>query len=270
MKDHPSFSCEAHYTEDGNLYNVEFRWQAISDEDKWSESCSTLGIMAAPKEITHPGVYIQYDVGVSDKGEPIEPPSTVTVRDGIEITAKGTKNGDKALTFENSTGWYQVSSSWGNSIEDMIPLLDWLWEHPIDFDRFPMEKGDHYVHSYYNFDEPDESGEKPLKIQDQFLLYIPGIEEKGYHISAISNVQKNGNPYSSEIYYEAAGRPQIHWSIDRAADYEGDVKKLPDMEALTFAMVKAVTEEGGSLDFVCNQAMSACCSLIYESISSII
>lgn len=129
------FTCEAYYTEDKRLYSVEFKWHDSGDEEG-AEVYSHLGIIAAPKEITHPGMYLRYDVGASDDGQVLEPPSTVTVRDGIEIRGKGTKNGDKALAFQNSTGWYQVSGSWGDSIEDMAALLDWLWEHPIDFDRF--------------------------------------------------------------------------------------------------------------------------------------
>lgn len=139
---HSDFFCRGNYTEDRSLYSIEFEWYDDSGEPgDPSYTYSRLGIIAAPREITHPGMYIRYDVGMSSDAELIEADPTVTVRDGVEIQAKGTKNGDKALAFQNSTGWYQVSGSWEDSVEDMAALLDWLWEHPVDFDRFAMDRG---------------------------------------------------------------------------------------------------------------------------------
>ena len=130
MENHPLFDCMAHYNEDGSLYSLVFSWQNRDDKESYSDLTITAGYQEV-EQITDCVV-----VEVDENGTVLEPAVTVTERDGIQIIAKGSKNQNKTLTFQNQTGWYQIEASWNDDYDDMVMLLDWLWEHPIDFERF--------------------------------------------------------------------------------------------------------------------------------------
>lgn len=64
---------------------------------------------------------------------------TVTKRDGIEIITEGTENTYKRITFETEYGWYQIQASYAESYEDVVEILDWLWDNPLDFSQYSYE-----------------------------------------------------------------------------------------------------------------------------------
>lgn len=249
MKDHPEFTCEVHYNKDKSVYNVEWIWSARDEEQ---DIYSDLEIMAAPEEITEPSVYAeQYDYSLDDEGNIVDTHATVTERDGIRITANGGTAGNKALTFQNSTGWYQVSGSWGDSVEDVKKLLDWVWEHPVDFERFPMEEGDDYEYFSFNLDEPEEEAgkapEKEPQIPREFLAYIPDFEALGYHTAAIDYTLKNGEAFAFYGTYEAKDRPQLSWSIETEPDYYSKEGILGSLQSISRKRLEQAVREEESL-----------------------
>ncbi|MCI8646308.1 MAG: hypothetical protein HFE76_05765 [Firmicutes bacterium] len=242
MKNHPEFTCEVHYNKDKSVYNVEWKWSALDEEE---DIYSHLEIMAAPEEITEPRIYAeQYDHSMDEEGNSVDHHATVTERDGIPITANGGTEGNKALTFQNSSGWYQVSGSWGDSIEDVKKLLDWVWEHPADFDRFPMEEGDNYVYSYF-----DNTMKKSPQIPEEFLPYIPDFKALGYEMEAIRYTHKNGDPYDFDGSYAKKSRPQITWCIHTELGYYEKEELLGRLEDLSLELIMRTMEREERLLF---------------------
>lgn len=98
------------------------------------ENYSDISVMVGYEEI--PEIQDCIFVELDENGNIVEPAVTVTERDGVKIIARGNEDRDKTITFQNEYGWYQISASWNDTYEDAVSLLDWFWEHPIDFDDF--------------------------------------------------------------------------------------------------------------------------------------
>lgn len=239
VEKHPLFTCEGNYNKDKSLYSVHFLW---SNRDDMEESYSDLEITAAPEEI--PELLTGAMYGANSSAYVEEPAVTVTERDGIAIVAKGGEGADKTLTFQNDTGWYQVKGGWGNDFEDIAEMLDWLWEHPIDFSLFPMEKGDNYTYSYF-----DEYTKKSPDIPKEFLSYIPDFKFLGYQEESIRYTHKNGKPYDFDGTYEAKGKPQITWCIFTQPDYYDQKKILGSLEDMDIGKLSQVMKSDEPLLF---------------------
>lgn len=143
MESHPLFTCAAYYNDDGSLFSLEFMWNrrdAYHSEElkEYSDLKITAGYQEV--EMISDCIYVELD----ENGNIVEPSKTVTERDGIQIVTEGKEDRNKTMTFQNDSGWYQVSGSFNDDYESVAALLDWLWEHPVDFSRFSMEAGDEY------------------------------------------------------------------------------------------------------------------------------
>lgn len=135
MAEHPLFDCTVNYLADGSLYSLTFSWH--NQEQEYSD----LRITAGYQEVEMMEDCVVF-VDEDENGHRIAPAVTVTKRDGVNIVAEGSENTKKTITFQNSSGWYQIEGSWNDRYADMVDLLDWFWAHPIDFDRFPVEAGE--------------------------------------------------------------------------------------------------------------------------------
>lgn len=134
------------------------------------------------------------------------------------------------MTFQNKYGWYQIAGSWNDSYSDMVMLLDWLWEHPIDFERFPIEKGDNYTYIPFT-DYPNA-----------FSGYLPNIKKLGYKKEDESITLKNGIPCSFDGYYLSENLPGFSFHIDTEPDYYEQQEIIGDIESLTLeSIIDAMT-----------------------------
>lgn len=124
METHPLFDAYAFYNKDGSLYGATISWHRRDAEGL--EHYSDLTVTAGYDELKR----------IEDCIIVPEPSATVTKRDGIDIVARGGEDQNKTLTFQNESGWYQISGSFNDSYEDVVALLDWVWEHPVDFTEF--------------------------------------------------------------------------------------------------------------------------------------
>ncbi len=245
MEGHPIFACSVHYNEDGSIYSVEFSWHR-DPSGSTLEDYSQLEITAGYQEVEQISCCVE--VALDEDGNIVEPAVTVTKRDGIPIIAEGWENREKTMTFQNDSGWYQISGSWNDSYQEVVGLLDWIWEHPIDFSRFPMEAGDDYT-----MVPLEECPEAFADCLPDFAAY--GFLEYETHVSL-----KNGEPvYFGGLYvahvspeqmedlqfYEVEGHTAIDWYIEA----EPDVYDLQDcigtLEELTRKQVFAELEKGG-------------------------
>jgi hypothetical protein len=177
---------------------------------------------------------------------------TVTERDGVQIVAEGNKNRDKTLTFQNDTGWYQVEGSWNDSYESVAELLDWVWEHPIDFDLFDMSLGVEYTYS--NLDE----------YPDALSDYIPDFDALGYVRGENYVTMKDGEPIRFEGHYYTGGDEslvtdgyywaedgwtEIHWCVTAEPDYYDQQESLGDISDLSEQLITDTLSDSSNFAF---------------------
>lgn len=244
MVNHPLFDCLVNYNEDGSIYSLIFSWHRRGNV--YSDLSITAGYQAI--EQVQDCILIELD----ENGNIIEPAVTITERDGIQIVAAGNKNRNKTITFQNERGWYQIEGSWNDSYEAMVLLLDWIWEHPIDFERFTIEAGDSFTYI------------KLTQMPDAFIGYIPNFSEFGFIEETDTLTLKNGEPYAFEAnyvahadaelvkvsaYYDVEGWTNIHWYITTAPDYYDLQDNLGELHELTEQMVLDALENNTNLAF---------------------
>lgn len=249
MDTHPLFFAEAHYNSDGSLIRVVLSWHR-RDADGL-ENYSDLTVTAGYEEVSQVDDCIAIEL--DDKGNIVEPGVTVTERDGIRIVAVGSEDQKKTITFQNDNGWYQIEGSWNDRYEDMVELLDWFWEHPIEFSRFSMDAGDQYTSSSL------------LKMPDTFSAYLPNFQTHGFIYETSEILLKNGEPVSLEAHYVSNatkeqvmnseykvgenGCTTVHWCIETNPDvYEiesciGELEELTREQILSLKPADDITTE---------------------------
>ena len=239
MPDYPLYECNVCYNEDGSIFSVTHGW------DQRGDNYSDLTITIGRQEVEQ--LQDCFYVEIDENGNIVPPSVTVTERDGIQIVAEGNENRDKTLTFQNDTAWYQIAGSWNDSYEAMVKLLDWVWEHPVDFEMFPMDQGSE-ISSASITDDP--------KIFDD---QIPDFEALGYFPGENHLLLKDGEPYYFEGHYykgidadkvedgnylKEDGGEEIHWCVDAEPDFYDLQECLGDLSQLTKEhVVTALTEE---------------------------
>jgi len=189
---HPEFTFAVRYNADGSVYCVELLWCRRNEDGL--KDYSDLKVVAGYEEV--PFINDCIGIGVDDKGNVVEPSVTVTERDGVRIVARGGSRIEKTLTYQTENGWYQISGSWNDSYEAVVELLDWFWEHPIDFKQFPMDAGDNYTDTTL------------AEMPDAFHDYLPDFASFGF-VEEVAYVSlKNGKPIHFEGHYVAHADPE--------------------------------------------------------------
>lgn len=240
MPNHPLYSCVVHYNEDGSIFSIAHAWHQRGDT--YSDLTITIGYQEV--EAIKDCIFVEVD----ENGNIVEPAVTVTERDGIQIVAEGNENRAKTITFQNDTAWYQIAGSWGDGYAAMVALLDWVWEHPVDFGMFAMEKG------------VEITNVKLTDCPEAFAKQIPDFGTLGYFLGEHYLQLKDGVPYTFEghyytgitpeqvkdgSYFQMDGWTEIHWCINAQPDYYdlencmGDIKRLEQEQ-----IAEALTENG--------------------------
>lgn len=247
MPSHPLYHCTARYNEDGSIFSITHYWHLRGD------TYSTLSITMGQDEVTQITDCICVEIDAD--GNIVPPAVTVTERDGVQIVAEGREDQNKTVTFQNDTAWYQISGSWGDSYEAVIELLDWVWEHPVDFERFSMDKGVEITHSTL--------AEHP----DAFAAQLPDFETLGYFLGENYLQLKDGVPYTFEGHYytgvgaekvqdgsylEESGWTEIHWCINTQPDYYDLQDCMGDRSELTQEKVTEALTTSGRFSFMMN------------------
>ena len=236
MAEHPMFDCGVNYNDDGSIYSVVFSWykRPVLGKERVDDVYSDLIITAGYQEVEQitDCIFIEVD----ESGNIVKPAITVTEREGFQIVAEGNEGRAKTITFQNESGWYQISGSWNDSYEPMVLLLDWVWEHPLDFARFPIDAGDHFTWSSLD------------QMPDAFSGYVPDFASFGFVISSDVLTLKNGLPYAYEgqyiahvpeelvkegSYYSVDGWTIIHWCIMTNPEYYYIPESLGELDGLT-------------------------------------
>lgn len=245
MPDHPLYDCVVRYNEDGSIFSVTHAWHQRGDA--YSDLTMTIGYQEV--KVIQDCIFIEVD----ENGNIVEPAVTVTERDGIKIVAEGSENRGKTITFQNDTAWYQIAGSWGDKYEPMVALLDWVWEHPVDFEMFAMEKGIEFT------------SVKLTDYPEAFAAQIPDFEALGYFLGEHYLQLRDGVPHAFEGHYytgvtpeqvedgshfEMDGWTEIHWCIDAQPDYYDMQKCLGDISELTQGQVIEALTEGSNFSFM--------------------
>lgn len=237
INSHPLFDCIVHYNNDGSIFSVNISWHRRGKKADYSD----LKIIAGYQEVEQIKDCVVVEVDAN--GNIVEPNITVTERDGIQIVAEGSENRGKAITFQNDNGWYQISGSSNDSYETVVELLDWFWDNPIDFEKFPMDAGDEY--SYTSLAETP----------DAFNNYLPDFTSFGFIEEQTTISLKNGIPVrfeghyvahaSEELvkaqdYYDVEGYTTMHWCFETEPDFYDVQRCIGELAELTEQLV---TEE---------------------------
>lgn len=243
---HPLFNCVAYYNSDGSISYVRFSWHRRGESGDYSD----LKITAGQQEVSL--IKDTICVEIDDKGNIVEPTITVTDRDGVQIVTEGRSNQKKKITFQNESGWYQITGSWNDNYDSVVMLLDWLWAHPVDFTRFSMDAGD--LCTTASLDE----------YPDAFSEYLPDFEAFGF-IALQAHLQlKNGVPISFEghyvahvdealvkanNYYDVQGYTKMHWCFKTEPDVYDLQRSVGKLDVLTEQLVRDTLAEGSSIAF---------------------
>ena len=246
LDEHPQFRFAATYNEDGSIYSIIVSWHIRGSFDNYSG----LTVTAGYQEIEQ--IQDCLIIWLDENGNIIEPAITVTQRDGVLIVAEGYEYGKKTITFQNQYGWYQIEGSFNDSYAPMVELLDWFWEHPIDFGRFPAEAGDTFTSSTLN--------EHP----NAFAGYIPDFAAFGFVAEQEYLSLKNNEPYSFEGHYVAhapeelvkasdyycvEGWTYIRWCIKSNPDNYDHQNSLGELDTLTEQIILGIAENDGYFGF---------------------
>lgn len=247
MSDYHKYSCIARYDEDGNISSVMFSWYRRGDD------YSDLRIVTGCQEIQRVQECLSIDIDAD--GNIITPAVTVVERDGVEIVTTGSANEAKTITFQNNTIWYQITGSWNDSYETVAELLDWIWEHPIDFNVFMAGKGSTVVFSSLD------------KYPTAFSSELPDFDELGYIRGENYLKLKNGVPCIFEGYFykglaseivESGDIPsegdwvEIQWYIASDPDYDDLQACSGNLSDLSQQMVHNIISDNGKLSFLFN------------------
>ncbi|MCQ2431334.1 MAG: hypothetical protein MJ175_01885 [Clostridia bacterium] len=236
---HPLFSLTARYKEDGSLFYVELLWsrRGVRGVDGYSDLRVIAGVEAVP--LIDDCVLVETD----ENGKVKEPGVTATNRGGTLISARGGEKTEKSLTYQRENGWYQVSGSWNDSYDNVVRLLDWFFEHPIDFSLFPMDAGDEYtlssladVPAAFSGILPDFASFGFLEEVDYVTLKngVPVRFEGHYAAHVDEALIKGGN------YYEEDGYSSIHWCVLAEPDVYDLERSLGDIQTLTREQVTEI------------------------------
>ena len=237
----PLFDCKVYYNRDGSIFSVNLSWHRRGDTAEYSD----LKITAGYREVKQIKDCIA--VEVDENGNITEPHITVTERDGVQIVTEGGENREKTVTFQNENGWYQISGSWNDSYEAVIELLDWIWEHPLDLSRFPIDEGNLY--------QAEELSEYPYA----FSEYLPDFAAFGLVQTDAALMLKNGSPVSFEGHYSLASAVRdeneqaseaLHWCFDTEPDYYDIQRCIGELSELTEQRVAEELSEEGSVAFM--------------------
>ena len=246
---HPLFYLDVRYLADGGVYCAELTWSRRGEGRK---EYSDLKVVAGPEEVQ---LIDDCDcIAMDEHGNVLEPAVTVTERDGVQIVARGGESMAKSLTWQTEQGWYQVSGSWNDDYAPVAALLDWFWEHPLDFTRFPMEEGDEYTTAPLN------------EVPEAFRGVLPDFEAFDFLEESTVLVLKNGVPVTFEghyvahadaqqvaeqTYYDVPGYTQMHWCVFAEPDVYDLEGCLGDIGTLTQEQVTHVlTQEDNKVKFM--------------------
>lgn len=233
---HPLFTCGVHYNADGSIYSVELSWNRRGDLADYSDLKITAGYQEVPR--IQDCIAIELD----EDGNVVEPTVTVTERDGVLIVAEGSENREKTVTFQNDSGWYQITGSWNDGYEPVVMLLDWLWEHPLDFTRFPMDAGDAYTLCSL------------AGYPGAFSAYLPDFAAFGFIEEETWLTLKNGVPVRFEGHYAADSdgalvSDAIHWCLETEPDIYDLQDCIGELDQLTEQAVTDVLAEESHISF---------------------
>lgn len=224
IDDHPLFYAMVNYKADGTLYSVELSWSRRDLEGL--ENYSDLTVLAGYEEV--PMITDCIEVQVDEHGNVMEPMVTVTRRDGVDIIARGSENQNKSIVFQNDSGWYQVTGSWNDRYEDVVALMEWFFDHPIDFTRFPIDQGDQYT--YTTLEDMPNAFENDL----------PDFAAVGLESYDSTLTLKNGEPSALEIHFMINEKEVIHWCLETEPDYYDLMDHMGDIASLTKEQVMSL------------------------------
>ena len=245
MKDHPMYNCSVHYNEDGSIFSITHSWHRRGDT--YSDLTITIGHQEI--EIIQDCIYIEID----ENGNIVEPAVTVTERDGIQIVAEGSENREKIITFQNDTAWYQITGHSRDSYSAVVMLLDWVWDHPVDFEMFDINEGVEYTLAQL------------AVYPDAFSAQIPNFEELGYFLGENVLQLKDGVPSTFEAhyytgvtpeqvedgsYYQMSGWTEIHWHVTSQPDYYEVEGSIGDISVLTKEHVADALQKTSHFSFM--------------------
>lgn len=194
----------AAYNGDGSLYKVSFLW--MRRDENGLDGYSDLQFVASPEEIHEISDIVM--VQVDDNGQTIAENVTVTERDGILIYAKGRENEQKTISWQTRNNWYQIIGSWNDSYDDMVWLLDWFWEHPLNLESFKKTDG---------IMEFSDRSEYP----EAFSGMIPDFSSLGYVVETEKVSLDVHDSTLIPVWFEGIytkGTVRVRWMVSDGAD----------------------------------------------------
>lgn len=240
ISDYMLYNCVVYYNEDGSIFSINHSWH------RYGDNYSTMNMIIGKQEV--PQISDCIDVEIDANGNIVPPAVTVTERDGIQIVAQG-----NTLTFQNDAAWYQITGSGNAYHETMVELLDWLWEHPVDFDRFAAENGAEIVHASLA-DYPNA-----------FAGQLPDFASIGYFLGENYLQLKDGIPFTFEGHYytgieeekvwdgrlyDESGWTEIHWCVDAEPGYYDLQQCNGELSSLTETQIEQALENSSHFSFM--------------------
>lgn len=120
------FTCGAYYLDGGGVEALRLSW---GRGGQWSVAVAVSTVSSEAEQFLSTYNY-------EHERDPL-----VTERDGVDIVCVGDNGEDKCMRYYKDGVWYQIYGRDEATYEEMVKVLDFFFENPVDFTGFSEEKG---------------------------------------------------------------------------------------------------------------------------------
>lgn len=239
------FACQACYQDGGDVDAVRFTWTrevpSWGVEREYRELIVNVSSLDCTSVLD--GGYFVDAYGFETTWNAI-----ITERDGIDITCAGAEDSCKLIRFYDGETWYQIYGDPGITFEEMVRVLDFFFEHPMNVERFEYRAGGQLHTSSLEYHPEAFSGLYPTEELTGRCPPMNGVPELdmlddyAYGISCIYERDVDGTAVERWEAYD------MRYECYQDVDWDR-MHSIGDLDGLTEEDVEAYMEDAGPYQY---------------------